>query len=108
MAGNCGNLSSMVAYLAFDEGICSARVENGRIRVRSWNTNTKNQIDTVFPIATDTQGGSVRPLLDREGTEMAGVPGKPPESTWSSQILLGREQGAFYLPVGRLTFSICL
>jgi 2-methylaconitate cis-trans-isomerase PrpF len=76
MAGNCGNLSSMVGCFAIEEGICSARVENGRGRVRSWNTNTKKQIDTIFPITIGTQGGSVRPVLDREEISMAGVPGK--------------------------------
>jgi 2-methylaconitate cis-trans-isomerase PrpF len=63
-AGNCVDLSSMVVgCFAIEEGICSARAENGRRRVRGWNTNTKKEIDTVFPIAIGTQGGSLRPVL---------------------------------------------
>jgi 2-methylaconitate cis-trans-isomerase PrpF len=100
MAGNCGNLSSMVGCFAIDEGICSARVENGRGRVRSWNTNTKKQIDTVFPITTGTEGGSVRPVLDREEIEMAGVPGKASRIDLEFTNPAGARTGSL-LPTGR-------
>jgi len=100
MAGNCGNLSSMVGCFAIDEGICSARVENGRGRVRSWNTNTKKQIDTTFPVITCTQSGSVRPVLDREETGMAGVPGKASGIDLEFTNPAGARTGSL-LPTGR-------
>jgi 2-methylaconitate cis-trans-isomerase PrpF len=101
IAGNCGNLSSMVGCFAIDEGICSARVEkNGRGRVRSWNTNTGKQIDTVFPISAGPQGGSVRPVLDREEIGMAGVPGKASRIDLEFTNPAGARTGSL-LPTGR-------
>ena len=100
MAGNCGNLSSMVGCFAIEEGICSARVENGRGRVRSWNINTKKQIDTVFPVSIGTQGGSVRPVLDREEISMAGVPGKASRIDLEFTNPAGARTGRL-LPTGR-------
>jgi len=101
MAGNCGNLSSMVGCFAIDEGICSARVEqHGRGRVRSWNTNTKKRIDTIFPITADTHGGPVRPVLDREETGMAGVPGKASRIDLEFTNPAGARTGSL-LPTGR-------
>ena len=100
MAGNCGNLSSMVGCFAIEEGICSARVENGRGRVRSWNTNTNKQIDTVFPISIGTQGGPVRPVLDREEIGMAGVPGKASRIDLEFTNPAGARTGSL-LPTGR-------
>lgn len=71
LAGNCGNLSSVAGIYAVDAGICHARIEGDYGRVRSWNTNTKKVIDTVFPI--DDQG---RPSLNLPEVEVAGVSGK--------------------------------
>ena len=100
-AGNCGNLSSMVGCFAIDEGICSARVEkNGRGRVCSWNTNTKKRIDTVFPITAGTQGDSARPMLNREETGMAGVPGKASRIDLEFRNPAGARTGSL-LPTGR-------
>jgi 2-methylaconitate cis-trans-isomerase PrpF len=100
MAGNCGNLSSMVGCFAIDEGICSARIENGRGRVRSWNTNTKKQIDTVFPIITGALGGPLRPVLDLEETAMAGVPGKASRIDLEFTDPAGARTGSLF-PTGR-------
>lgn len=100
MAGNCGNLSSMVGCFVIEEGICSARIENGRGRVRSWNINTKKQIDTVFPVSIGTQGSSVRPVLDLEEISIAGVPGKASRIDLEFTNPAGARTGRL-LPTGR-------
>jgi len=95
----------MVGCFAIEEGICSARGENRRGHVRSWDTNTKKQIGTAFPITIGTQCGSVRPVLDREEISMAGVPENASRIDLEFTNPAGARTGSV-LPTGMS--SICL
>ncbi|KAF9444532.1 DUF453-domain-containing protein [Macrolepiota fuliginosa MF-IS2] len=76
-SGNCGNLTSMIGAYALDEKMCRVdRSEDGKARVRCFNTNTQKIIDTTFPVSE-----SGVPNLDLPETSIAGVSGK------SSQII---------------------
>ncbi|KAF9012734.1 PrpF protein [Cyathus striatus] len=72
LSGNCGNLSSMVGVYAVDEGLCPLpKVEEGRVNVRAFNTNTSKIVDTTFPISRDGV-----PVLDTTEVVVDGVPGE--------------------------------
>lgn len=56
MAGNCGNMSSVVGPFAFNEGLVKAKgVASGidEITVRMFNTNTSKEIHNTFTVNTD-------------------------------------------------------
>ncbi|KAL0955548.1 hypothetical protein HGRIS_001785 [Hohenbuehelia grisea] len=70
-SGNCGNLSSMIGVYAVDEGIYApSEVSDGRLTVRTFNTNTQKVIDTTFPVADNGFAS-----LDEPQASVAGVPG---------------------------------
>lgn len=53
MAGNCGNMSSVVGPWAFNEGLVKAKgvaSESGEITVRMFNTNTSKEVHNTFTI----------------------------------------------------------
>ena len=80
VSGNCGNLSTVIGAYAVDEKICQPRIIDGRVTVRSFNTNTQKIIDTTFP-ATQTNEGVIADL-DMPEMAIAGVSGK------ASQIVM--------------------
>lgn len=56
MAGNCGNMSSVVGPFAFNEGLVKAKaVANGtdEITVRMFNTNTSKEVHSTFAVRAD-------------------------------------------------------
>ena len=75
-SGNCGNLTSVVGAFAVDEGLCSPRSIDGRVTVRTFNTNTSKIIDLTFPAAGKNGTDSLTSVLDLEEVSIAGVPGK--------------------------------
>ncbi|KAJ7115886.1 DUF453-domain-containing protein [Mycena epipterygia] len=71
LAGNCGNLSSVIGVFARDEGMCAPPPPGAtHMTVRSFNTNTQKVIDTTFPVADSVA------VLDLPEASVAGVPGK--------------------------------
>ena len=56
VAGNCGNMSSVVGPFAFNEGLVKAKgaaSENGEITVRMFNTNTSKEVHNTFTLNGD-------------------------------------------------------
>jgi 2-methylaconitate cis-trans-isomerase PrpF len=56
IAGNCGNMSSVVGPFAFNEGLVKAKgaaSENGEITVRMFNTNTSKEVHNTFALSGD-------------------------------------------------------
>jgi 2-methylaconitate cis-trans-isomerase PrpF len=56
IAGNCGNMSSVVGPFAFNEGLVKAKgaaSENGEITVRMFNTNTSKEVHNTFAVNGD-------------------------------------------------------
>ena len=74
VSGNCGNLSTVIGAYAVDEKICQPPIVDGRVTVRSFNTNTLKIIDTTF-LATQTSEGVIADL-DTPEVAVAGVSGK--------------------------------
>ncbi|KAJ4500240.1 DUF453-domain-containing protein [Lentinula lateritia] len=90
-SGNCGNLSSMIGVFALDEGMVdntAQRIQNSRITVRAFNTNTRKIVNTTFPIDPDSGMAD----LTLPETRIAGVSGE------ASQIQLD-----FHKPSGART-----
>lgn len=51
MAGNCGNMSSAVGPVAWDEGVVRGlKVENGEVKLRMWNANTNKIVHSTFKV----------------------------------------------------------
>ncbi|EJD07016.1 DUF453-domain-containing protein [Fomitiporia mediterranea MF3/22] len=109
-SGNCGNLSSMIGVFAVDEGLCVPRVatETPNIGVvHAYNTNTRKQVDTSFPISSSTMDGRT-PVLDLPQVTMAGVPGMASRIDLHFVSPAGARTGKLLPsgnPVDTLTFS---
>lgn len=97
-SGNCGNLTSMIGAYALDERMCPAtRNEDGRARVRSFNTNTQKIIDTTFPVSE-----SGIPILDSPEATIAGVSGQASQIVCEYIDPAGARTGKL-LPTSHLT-----
>ena len=56
VAGNCGNMSSVVGPFAFNEGLVKAKgvaSGTGEITVRMFNTNTSKEVHNTFAVSAD-------------------------------------------------------
>lgn len=56
LAGNCGNMSSVVGPFAFNEGLVKAKgsaSESNEITVRMFNTNTSKEVHNTFTVSSD-------------------------------------------------------
>ncbi|KAJ9165435.1 DUF453-domain-containing protein [Coniochaeta hoffmannii] len=99
MAGNCGNMSSVVGPVAWDEGLVGREGEGrgkGReVMVRIWNTNTRKVIHSKFRV--DEQG-RYEPMGEYE---MDGVPGPGSRITLGFLRPAGAGTGKGALPTGR-------
>ena len=104
MAGNCGNMSSIVGPVGLDEGLISRpRIERGggnddeqTALVRIFNTNTSKLVHSRFKVA----GHPARYCPDGD-YEMDGVPGKGSKITLSFLDPAGAKTGEAALPTGR-------
>jgi 2-methylaconitate cis-trans-isomerase PrpF len=110
VAGNCGNMSSVVGPVAWDEGLVDvakkeeeggmgkggdAGMEGGEGKVRIWNTNTRKIIHSRFRV--DEQGR----YHDGGEYAMDGVPGTGSRITLSFLRPAGAGTGKGALPTGR-------
>lgn len=106
LAGNCGNMSSAVGPVAWDEGVVADRASKVRdvvaggaggyreALVRVFNTNTSKIIHSRFRVSGDP------PVYCHEGDyEMDGVPGKQSRITLSFLDPAGAKTGKA-LPTG--------
>ena len=103
MAGNCGNMSSIVGPVGLDEGLISRpRIERAgddgeqTALVRIFNTNTSKLVHSRFKVA----GHPARYCPDGD-YEMDGVPGKGSKITLSFLDPAGAKTGKAALPTGR-------
>ncbi|KAH8909644.1 DUF453-domain-containing protein [Coniochaeta sp. PMI_546] len=103
VAGNCGNMSSVVGPVAFDEGIAGGRVDGDEAVVRIWNTNTRKVIHSRFRV--DGEGRRFEP---RGGYEMTGVPGTGSRITLSFLRPAGAGTGKGALPTGNAVVELVL
>ncbi|KAI0847752.1 DUF453-domain-containing protein [Daldinia vernicosa] len=107
LAGNCGNMSSAVGPVAWDEGLVGERErgERGEYReavVRVFNTNTSKIIHSRFRVAGDP------PVYCPDGDyEMDGVPGTQSEITLSFLDPAGAKTGKA-LPTGNAVDTLTL
>ncbi|KAI1768960.1 DUF453-domain-containing protein [Hypoxylon sp. FL1150] len=112
LAGNCGNMSSAVGPVAWDEGIVTDRAskvrevgEKGDYRealVRVFNTNTSKIIHSRFRVSGDP------PAYCHEGDyEMDGVPGSQSRITLSFLDPAGAKTGKA-LPTGNVVDMLVL
>ena len=99
MAGNCGNMSSVVGPVAWDEGLVGGegegRGEEREEMVRIWNTNTRKIIHARFKV--DGRGR----YESRGDYEMDGVPGAGSRITLGFLRPAGAGTGKGALPTGR-------
>ncbi|KAB5558037.1 PrpF protein [Coniochaeta sp. 2T2.1] len=106
VAGNCGNMSSVVGPVAVDEGLVVVKgvEEAGRkeVVVRIWNTNTKKIIHSRFRV--DEQG-RFDPMGDYE---MTGVPGTGSRITLSFLRPAGAGTGKGASPTGNAVDELVL
>lgn len=98
MAGNCGNMSSAVGPIAWDEKLvedtgATAHGDN-EVTLRMYNSNTNKLIHSTFSINKDT--GRYNPLGDYS---IDGVPGKASKITLSFLDPAGAKTGKT-LPTG--------
>ncbi|KAF3064634.1 3-methylitaconate isomerase [Daldinia childiae] len=110
LAGNCGNMSSAVGPVAWDEGLVGERGEKVmegeggcmEAMVRVFNTNTSKIIHSRFRVAGDP------PLYYPEGDyEMDGVPGTQSRITLSFLDPSGAKTGKA-LPTGNVVDTLTL
>lgn len=114
MAGNCGNMSSVVGPVALEEGmVAPERVvkvdgegeEGGEATVRIWNTNTAKMIHARFAVDAE---GRYDPRVPG-GYEISGVPGKGSRITLSFLSPAGAGTGTGRaLPTGRAVEELVL
>ena len=105
LSGNCGNLSHVIGVFAIDERICQPPIVDGRVTVRSFNTNTQKIIDTTFP-ATQTSEGVIADL-DKPEVAIAGVSGNASQIAMKFIDPAGARTGKL-LPTGSPRESITL
>jgi 2-methylaconitate cis-trans-isomerase PrpF len=102
VAGNCGNMSSVVGPVALDEGVAEGRVDGGEAVVRIWNTNTRKVIHSRFRV---DEKGRYEP---RGGYEMTGVPGTGSRIALSFLRPAGAGTGKGALPTGKVVDELVL
>lgn len=95
LAGNCGNLSSVVAPVAWNEGLLKRKgaVTDGETTVRAYNTNTAKVIHSTFCICKE---GPFEPSGDYS---IDGVPGTGSRITMSFIDPAGAKTGKAF-PTG--------
>lgn len=101
VAGNCGNMSSVVGPVAWEEGLVGGGTEGGgggmgERMVRIWNTNTGKAIHSRFRVGEDG-----RTFEHRGEYQMDGVPGTGSRITLSFLSPAGAGTGRGALPTGR-------
>ena len=106
MAGNCGNMSSAVGPLAWDEGLISKDIgvsdEIGEVTLRMFNTNTNKIVHSTFSV--DKRNGFYNPC----GTySIDGVPGTGSRITLSFIDPSGSKTGKA-LPTGNVIDTLKL
>ena len=97
MAGNCGNMSSAVAPMAWDEGFVQGHVGNnseGEVTLRIFNTNTNKIVRSTFSV--NESHGRYQPSGDYS---IDGVPGRGSRITLSFLNPAGAKTGKA-LPTG--------
>ncbi|KAI0180406.1 DUF453-domain-containing protein [Hypoxylon sp. FL1284] len=110
LAGNCGNMSSVVGPVAWDEGLVADRAAKVRTAangvqealVRVFNTNTSKMVHARFRVRGDP------PMYCPEGDyEMDGVPGSQSKITLSFLDPAGAKTGKA-LPTGNAVDRLAL
>ena len=96
VAGNCGNMSSVVGPVAWDEGLLARRssIEDGEATVRIFNSNTSKIIHSTFSVDANSQ--KYEPCGDYS---IDGVPGSGSRITLSFLDPAGAKTGKA-LPTG--------
>lgn len=99
MAGNCGNMSSAVAPVAYDERVLEedqiVSRESGAVTVRMFNTNTEKIVHSTFLVNKET-----RKYEPSGGYTIDGVPGSGSIITLSFIDPAGSKTGKA-LPTGK-------
>lgn len=96
--GNCGNISSAVAPYAINQKILKPSVNDGRITVKIYNTNTNKIIESEIEVK-DGQ------YYDKGNVEIPGVPGSASSVILSFNDAQGAVTGKL-LPTGNATDKI--
>ena len=98
MAGNCGNMSSAVGPVAWDEKLVDDKAtvasSNGEVTLRMYNSNTNKLVHSTFSISSKTR--KYEPCGDYS---LDGVPGKASRITLSFLDPAGAKTGKA-LPTG--------
>ncbi|KAB5570681.1 DUF453 domain-containing protein [Coniochaeta sp. 2T2.1] len=104
VAGNCGNMSSVVGPVAVDEGLAVGKTKGDgkEAVVRIWNTNTGKIIHSRFKV---DELGRFDPRGDYE---MTGVPGTGSRITLSFLRPAGAGTGKGALPTGNVVDELVL
>ena len=103
MAGNCGNMSSAVGPVAWDEGLVNRKALGlgGERTVRMFNTNTGKTVHSTFKVDAETG------MFDSEGDySIDGVPGQASRITLSFLDPAGAKTGKA-LPTGNAVDELC-
>ncbi|KXT17825.1 hypothetical protein AC579_5317 [Pseudocercospora musae] len=107
LAGNCGNMSSVIGPFAFSEGLLHNVYENGKAEehkeatARIFNTNTGKLINATFSVTKD---GVYNPL---GGYSIDGVPGSGSRITLAFLDPAGAKTG-IALPTGNAVDNVKL
>lgn len=105
VAGNCGNMSSVVGPFAFNEGLVKAKGlagDNDEVTVRMFNTNTSKEVYNTFRVNSDRT--AFNPLGDYS---IDGVGGTGSMITLSFRDPGGAKTG-YALPTGNAIDTLCL
>jgi 2-methylaconitate cis-trans-isomerase PrpF len=105
LAGNCGNMSSVVGPFAFNEGLVKAKGlanESNEVTVRMFNTNTSKEVHNTFTVNAD------RSSFDPHGDyAIDGVGGSGSKITLSFVDPAGAKTG-HALPTGNAVDTLLL